>query len=132
MAEEAERESQELKKVEYMKNFVGDVFEGHISGVTPFGFFVELPNTVEGLVHVSTLNDDYYQYVEKHLLLLGEHTKKTYRIGDPVKVVLTKVNMEEHNLDFEVVIEEEKKPGKKTGNLDRTVKTGIIKRRRKG
>lgn len=130
-AEEAERESQDLKKVEYMKDYVGEVFEGYISGVTSFGFFVELPNTVEGLVHVSTLNDDYYQYVEKHLMLIGEHTRKVYRIGDPVKVVLTKVNIEERNLDFEVVTGETEQAKNKGGRLDRTVKTGIIKRRRK-
>jgi ribonuclease R len=104
VAEEAERESVDLKKVEYMQDFVGQVFEGTISGVTSFGFFVELPNTVEGLVHVSTLTDDYYQYVEKQLMLIGDFTKKIYRIGDPVKVVLVKVNVEERLIDFEVVL----------------------------
>jgi ribonuclease R len=104
VAEDAERESVDLKKVEYMQDFVGQVFEGIISGVTSFGFFVELPNTVEGLVHVSTLTDDYYQYVEKQLMLIGDFTKKIYRIGDPVKVVLVRVNVEERLLDFEVVL----------------------------
>lgn len=103
IAEDAERESVELKKVEYMKNHLGEVFNGHISGVTSFGFFVELPNTVEGLVHVSTLNDDYYQYVEKHLKLIGEHTKRTFQIGDEVSVILTRVNTEERTIDFELV-----------------------------
>lgn len=131
VAEEAERESQDLKKVEYMKDYVGDTFEGHISGVTSFGFFVELPNTVEGLVHVSTLNDDYYQYVEKHLMLLGEHTRRTYRIGDPVKVMLTKVTVAERNLDFEVVTEEAEGAPPKKGHLDRSAKSGIIKRRKR-
>lgn len=111
VAEDAERESVDLKKVEYMQDFVGQVFNGIISGVTSFGFFVELPNTVEGLVHVSTLTDDYYQYIEKQLMLVGEYTKKVYRIGDPVKVILIKVNVEERNIDFEVVPEE--KPKKK-------------------
>lgn len=109
VAEDAERESVDLKKVEYMQDFVGEVFSGIISGVTSFGFFVELPNTVEGLVHVSTLTDDYYQYMEKQLMLVGEYTNKIYRIGDPVKVVLTKVNVEERNIDFEVVSEEKPK-----------------------
>ena len=103
VAEDAERESVDLKKVEYMQDFVGEVFTGTISGVTSFGFFVELPNTVEGLVHVSTLNDDYYQYVEKQLMLLGDNTKRIYRIGDTVKVVLVRVNVEERQIDFEVV-----------------------------
>lgn len=93
-----------------MKDFVGEKFTGYISGVTSFGFFVELPNTVEGLVHVSTLNDDYYQFVEKHLMLVGEHTNKVYRIGDLVKVILTKVNVEERNIDFEIVPDKAEKP----------------------
>jgi ribonuclease R len=113
VAEEAERESVDLKKVEYMQDFVGQVFTGTISGVTSFGFFVELPNTVEGLVHVSTLSDDYYQYVEKQLMLVGDFTKKIYRIGDVVKVVLVKVNVEERLIDFEIVPEEKKKKDKR-------------------
>ncbi|MDD2211510.1 MAG: S1 RNA-binding domain-containing protein, partial [Clostridia bacterium] len=103
----------DLKKVEYMQDFVGQVFTGTISGVTSFGFFVELPNTVEGLVHVSTLSDDYYQYVEKQLMLVGDFTKKIYRIGDLAKVVLVKVNVEERLIDFEVVPEEKKKKDKR-------------------
>lgn len=110
VAEDAERESVDLKKVEYMKDYVGEKFTGYISGVTSFGFFVELPNTVEGLVHVSTLNDDYYQFVEKHLMLVGEHTNKVYRIGDTVKVTLTKVNVEDRNIDFEIIPDKEEKP----------------------
>ena len=109
VAEEAERESVDLKKVEYMKDFIGETYTGIISGVTSFGFFVELPNTAEGLVHVSTLTDDYYQYVEKHLMLIGEHTNKVYRIGDEVKVILTRVNVEERNIDFEVAPRDEAK-----------------------
>jgi len=130
VAEDAERESVDLKKVEYMQDFVGEVFEGYISGVTSFGFFVELPNTVEGLVHVSTLNDDYYQFVEKHLMLVGENTRKVYRIGDKVKVLLTRVNIEERTIDFEVVTEDEDKEPTKKGRLDQGGKTGIMKGKR--
>ncbi len=103
IAEEAERESVELKKVEYMRDFVGETFSGHISGVKSFGFFVELDNTVEGLVHVSNMNDDYYIYDEARLALRGEHMGKTYRIGDEVSVVLTGVNPKERKIDFELV-----------------------------
>ena len=113
VAEDAERESVDLKKVEYMQDFVGQVFTGIISGVTSFGFFVELPNTVEGLVHVSTLTDDYYQYIEKRLMLVGEFTKRIYRIGDTVKVLLVRVNVEERNIDFEIVPEEKPQKGRK-------------------
>ena len=86
-----------------MQDSIGQVFTGFISGVKSFGFFVELPNTVEGLVHVSSMNDDYYQYNEKTLTLIGDHTKKTYQIGDVVKVRLTRVLIEERNIDFELV-----------------------------
>lgn len=127
IAEDAERESVDLKKVEFMKNYVGETFDGYISGVTSFGFFVELPNSVEGLVHVSTLNDDYYQFVEKNLMLVGEHTRKVYKIGDPVKVVLTRVNIPERNIDFEIAPEEEPAFSRKSRLLDAKGKAGIIK-----
>lgn len=130
IAEDAERESVDLKKVEYMKDYVGQVFEGIISGVTSFGFFVELPNTVEGLVHVSTLNDDYYQFVEKHLMLVGDNTRKVYRIGDTVKVLVSRVNIEDRNIDLEMADTEEKGNSAKSGRLDQNRKAGIIKGKR--
>ncbi|VBB07542.1 cold shock protein [Lucifera butyrica] len=99
-AAEAERETVDFKKAEYMGRFIGDEFEGIISGVTAFGFFVELDNGVEGLVHVSALDDDYYQYVEEQYALIGERTRKVFRLGEAVKVILTKVNLEERNIDF--------------------------------
>ena len=105
IAEEAERESVDLKKVEYMKQFEGQVFEGIISGVTSFGLFVELDNSVEGLVHVSSLADDYYIYVEKNLSLVGEHTKKTYQLGQKVKVQIAKVNVEEGKIELEMYLQ---------------------------
>jgi ribonuclease R len=99
-AAEAERETVDLKKVEYMARFVGEEFEGIINGVTSFGIFVELENGIEGLVHVSSMDDDYYQYVEEQYALIGERTRQVYRLGSPVKVKLTKVNLEERNIDF--------------------------------
>ncbi len=130
VAEEAERESVDLKKVEFMKDTVGQVYDGFISGVTSFGFFVELSNSVEGLVHVSTLNDDYYQYIEKHLMLVGEHTRKVYRIGDPVQVKVTRVDIAERNLDFELIPEKKQIYRRKKRRLDGTAKAGIIKGKR--
>ena len=76
LAEEAEREVDDLKKAEYMIDRIGEEFEGIISSVTSFGIFVELPNTVEGLVHITDLDDDYYVYDEQRLMLLGQRTKK--------------------------------------------------------
>lgn len=99
-AAEAERETVDLKKAEYMTQFIGEEFEGIISSVTSFGVFVELSNGIEGLVHVSTMDDDYYQFIEEQYSLLGERTKKVYRLGEPVKVVVTKVNVEEKSIDF--------------------------------
>jgi ribonuclease R len=102
-AEEAERESVDLKKVEYMERHLGDTFEGTVSSVTSFGMFVELDNTVEGLVHISTLTDDYYQFMEKQLALLGQHTRKMYKIGDRVVVQVSQVNTADRQIDFELI-----------------------------
>jgi len=99
-AAEAERETISLKTAEYMAQFVGDKFDGIINGVTAFGIFVELDNGIEGLVRVSSMEDDYYQYVEEQYALIGERTKKVYRLGDPARVILTRVNLEERNIDF--------------------------------
>ena len=103
VAEEAERESVDLKKVEFMLRHLGEEFTGVISSVTNFGFFVELDNSVEGLIHVSALTDDYYYFDEKCLVLTGKHTGETFKIGDTVEVLVAKVNVEERQIDFELV-----------------------------
>jgi ribonuclease R len=102
-AQLAERDSVDLKKAEYMSQFIGEKFTGVISSVTSFGFFVELDNTIEGLVRVENIEDDYYVYNEKTYSLIGEHTKKVYKIGDQVKVKLVKADMEIKKIDFEVI-----------------------------
>jgi len=99
-AAEAERKTVDLKKVEYMAGFVGDEFSGTISGVTAFGLFVELENGVEGLAHVSSLDDDYYHYAEDRYALIGGRSGKVYRLGDEIKVLLLKANPEERTMDF--------------------------------
>ncbi|MHB1418461.1 MAG: ribonuclease R [Bacillota bacterium] len=103
VAEEAERESVDLKKVEYMERHLGDEFDGVISGVLNFGMFVRLENSVEGLVHVSTLTDDYYRYDEKNYRLVGEHTHKIYKIGDHVRIQVARVSVEARQIDFELI-----------------------------
>ncbi|MFC3770549.1 ribonuclease R [Paenibacillus sp. GCM10012303] len=103
LAADAERDTEALKKAEYMLDKVGEEFEGIISSVTNFGIFVELQNTVEGLIRLSDLSDDYYHYHELQHALIGERTSKIYRIGDEVKVRVARVNLEEHNIDFEMV-----------------------------
>lgn len=102
-AEDAERETDEMKKVQFMEDKVGEQFDGIISGVTNFGLFVELPNTIEGLVHVSYLTDDYYHYDEKQYAMIGERTGNVFRIGDEIEVRVTNVNVDERAIDFEVV-----------------------------
>jgi len=99
-AQMAERDSVELKMVEYMSNFVGEEFDAIISSVTSFGFFVELQNTVEGLVRVEDLADDYYVYNEKQYALIGERNRKVYKLGDMVKVVLVRADVETKKIDF--------------------------------
>lgn len=110
VAMEAERETDALKMAEYMLAHIGEEFDAVISGVTPFGLFVKLPNTIEGMIHVSYLTDDYYHYHEKQYALVGERTAKVYRIGDPVRVRCIAVHMEDHTIDFELA--GEKAPGK--------------------
>ena len=102
-AEEAERAVEDKKKAEYMKKFVGQEFEAVISSVTGFGFFVELENTCEGLVHISTIDDDYYVFEEDKYRLFGERTRKIYALGDAVKVLLSRADTSVGKLDFEIV-----------------------------
>jgi ribonuclease R len=103
-ADDAERELLQWKKVKFMADKVGDEFEGYITGVAAFGLFVELvEHFVEGLVHVSTMADDYYRFVENAHLLRGEHTEKIYRLGDKVNVQVVRVNMELRQVDLGLV-----------------------------
>lgn len=103
VAVEAERDTERLKKAEFMLDKVGEEFEGMVSSVTSFGIFVELDNTVEGLIRLSDMTDDYYHFHEQHMALIGERTSKIYRIGDEVKIRVARVNMDDHTIDFEMV-----------------------------
>jgi ribonuclease R len=112
-AADAEREILQWKKVRFMADKVGDVYEGYITGVAPFGMFVELiDHYVEGLVHVSTMADDYYRYREQQHVLFGENTKKTYRLGD-------RVDMERRQIDLglEEVLEKVRRDERKRGPM---------------
>ena len=101
-AEEAERDLVDIKKCQYMQQFIGEEFTGRISSVLSFGFFIELPNTVEGLVHISSIQDDYYEFNDRNYTLLGTHTGKRYSIGDEVRVLLVKVDVDAVKIDFEI------------------------------
>ena len=90
-------------KAEYMSYHIGEEFEGIISGVTGWGFYVELPNTIEGMVHVSILPGDYYYYDEKTYSMVGERTGRTFKLGEKAKIRVKDVDMMLKNIDFELV-----------------------------
>lgn len=106
VATEAERTVVDIKKAEFMLGKEGEIYDAIISGVTNFGFFAELDNTVEGLVHVSSLDDDYYQYDEETYSLIGKQTKRRFRLGDSVRIQVAKVDLEDRRIDFELAPEE--------------------------
>jgi ribonuclease R len=100
-ADEAERELLQWKKVRFMADKVGDEYSGYITGVAPYGLFVELiEHYVEGLVHVSSMADDYYRFVEEQHVLRGENTRKVYRLGDKIRVQVVRVDMERRQIDL--------------------------------
>ncbi|WP_235588751.1 ribonuclease R [Sporosarcina koreensis] len=101
-AVDAERDTDALKKAQYMLDKIGEEFDGVISSVTNFGMFVELENTVEGLVHVSYMTDDYYRFDDRQMMMIGEHTGKQFRIGDEVTIKVVSVKPEESAIDFEI------------------------------
>ncbi|MGQ5710053.1 ribonuclease R [Lactobacillus sp. PSON] len=99
---DTEREVNDLKMTEFMADRVGEHFDAVVSSVTSFGMFIQLPNTVEGLIHISNLDDDFYSFDEKTLTLTGRGTHKKFKIGMPIKVTLINANVEQHQLDFEI------------------------------
>ena len=111
VAEEAERDVEKVKKAEYMERFIGERFEGIISGITSFGIFVELENTVEGLVNYNTMEDDYYNYDESRIVAVGERTKKEYNLGDRVYVEVVHADKEKGVIDFVLVNSLEREDG---------------------
>ncbi|MEQ6856093.1 ribonuclease R [Lysinibacillus capsici] len=102
-AVDAERDTDALKKAQYMSDKIGEEFEGIVSSITNFGIFVELPNTIEGLVHISNMTDDYYRFDDRQMIMIGERTNRQFRIGDEVTVRVANVIIEESSIDFEIV-----------------------------
>lgn len=102
-AVDAERETEDMKKAEFMEDKIGEEFDGIISSITNFGMFVELPNTIEGLVPVSYMTDDYYHYDDRQYAMIGERTGNVFQIGDEITVRVVEVNKDEHTIDFEIV-----------------------------
>ena len=102
-AEEAEREVVKMKKAEYMRSRIGEEYEGVISGVTKWGAYVELPNTIEGLVHVADMRDDHYELSEQSYELIGEHTGRSYKLGQTVRVRVTDADKLQRTVNFEII-----------------------------
>ena len=102
MAVEVEREVEKLKKAEYMSYHIGEVYDGIISGTTNFGIYVQIENTIEGLVRIEDLWDDYYVYIPEQYALQGEHSKKMYKLGDSIKIVVDNVDIQRHEIDFQL------------------------------
>ena len=111
-AEEAERETIKLKKVEYMKEHLGEIFEGVISSITKWGMYVELPNTIEGLVHVANMTDDHYDYIESRYEMVGIRRGRTYKLGQKIYVKVTGADRLQRTIDFEIVDERKIRNGK--------------------
>lgn len=125
---DAEREVEDMKKAEYMTQFIDEEFEGVISSVTKWGMYVELPNTVEGLVHVNDLTDDFYEFDEDNLALVGRRTKTVYKLGDTVKVVVAAASKEERTIDFQLVGMTKGRPKRSFKRIDTRGASGQRKR----
>lgn len=106
-ADDVEREVDKMKKVEYMSQFIGEEFEGVISGLTSWGMYVELPNTVEGMVRIEEIEDDYYYYDDDKYLLVGQHTGRIFNLGEKVRVEVLATDKLQRTIDFRIVEEEE-------------------------
>lgn len=104
-AEEAERDTDKMKKVQYMSKHIGEEFEGVISGITQYGMYVELPNTVEGMIHISNMRDDYYRYDEEHYEMVGERTGKRYKLGQTIMICVEDTDKLARTIDFSIVDE---------------------------
>lgn len=121
---DAERVVEAMKKAEYMEEYVGEEFEGVVSSVVKFGLFIELPNTIEGLIHITTL-PEFYNYNERTMTLQGEKSGKVFRVGQPIKIKLVRADKETGDIDFEYlpseydVIEKVKKSRKDRSNKDK-------------
>lgn len=106
-ADDSEREVEKLKKAEYMEQFIGESFDGIISGVTTWGMYVELPNTVEGMVRVADIPGDYYYFDEEHYSMVGEHTGKIYKLGSQIRITVANVDRLLKTIDFVIAQEDE-------------------------
>ncbi|MED4727831.1 ribonuclease R [Aneurinibacillus migulanus] len=132
-AVDAERETDDLKKAEYMLQHMDEEFDGIVSSVASFGMFIELPNTIEGMVHISYLTDDYYDFHENQYALIGQRTGRMFRIGDEIRVKVVNVNVDDHTIDFEVVgLKRSKAPSRNEGRKAKVIPAQKSERKQRG
>lgn len=112
-ADEAERETEKLKKVQYMEDKIGQIFEGVISGITAWGIYVELADTVEGMIHVSRLAGDYYYYSEESYEMIGRDTGRCYKLGQRIRIMVDGVDYLQKSIDFVLAPESEEEYGER-------------------
>ncbi|MCR4674516.1 MAG: ribonuclease R [Lachnospiraceae bacterium] len=113
-ADETEREVDKLKKVQFISSYIDQEFLGVISGITKWGVYVELSNTVEGMIPIVSLDDDYYEFDEEHYCLVGERTKRTFTLGEPLRIRVVKTDFDTRTIDFELAERKKDKGGKKS------------------
>ena len=106
VAQKVERDAEKIKKAEYMESKIGEVYDGVVSSITPFGMFVELDNTIEGLIRFENMGNEYFIYDDERKTLTGENSKKVYRVGDEVKIEVIDADKINRNIDFKLYKED--------------------------
>ena len=119
-AQELERDAEKMKKAQYMEDKVGEIYDGVISGVTSFGIYVQLPNTVEGMIRLDRLKDDDYDYEEGKYRVIGRRTHRVYALGDQIRIVVLRASAGDRQIDFALVRE------KKNGETDPYAEKNVI------
>lgn len=131
-ADETEREVDKLKKVQFIASYIDQEFLGVISGITKWGVYVELPNTVEGMIPIVSLEDDYYEFDEEHYCLVGERTGNTFTLGEPIRIIVKKADFETRTIDFELAGKKKARPNSKKKELKKKGREALKKKAKSG
>lgn len=131
-ADETEREVDKLKKVQFIASYIDQEFLGVISGITKWGVYVELPNTVEGMIPLVSIDDDYYEFDEEHYCLVGERTGNTFTLGEPIRIIVKKADFETRTIDFELAGKKKTRPKSKKKELKKKGREALKKKVKSG
>jgi len=131
-ADETEREVDKLKKVQFIASYIDQEFLGVISGITKWGVYVELPNTVEGMIPLVSIDDDYYEFDEEHYCLVGERTGNTFTLGEPIRIIVKKADFETRTIDFELAKKKKTRPKSKKKELKKKGREALKKKAKSG